>query len=50
MTFALIAIPTACYALAACIYAAKGAWPLTIVYAGYSAANVGLLLIDKAQK
>jgi hypothetical protein len=50
MTFALILVPTICYGIAGVMYAAKGSWPLAIVYAGYSAANIGLLLLDRMQK
>jgi hypothetical protein len=50
MTFALILVPTICYGLAAALYGAKGNWPLTVVYLGYSVANVGLLVIDRMQK
>lgn len=46
MTFALILVPTLCYALASCLYGAKGNWPLAIVYFGYSLANCGLLWLD----
>lgn len=47
MSFALILIPTACYALAAMIYAAQKNWPLVIVYTGYAWANCGLLWLDR---
>jgi hypothetical protein len=47
MTFALILIPTACYSLAALLYAGKQNWPLVIVYAGYAFANCGLLMLDR---
>lgn len=46
MTALLIGIPTACYAIASVTYAAKGNWPMCIVYAGYAAANVGLIAVD----
>jgi hypothetical protein len=50
VTFALILIPTLCYALASCLYAAKANWPLGVVYAGYALANIGLLAIDRMQR
>lgn len=49
-TFALVAIPTGCYALAAGFYATKGNWPLAVVYAGYCFANLGLLALDLQAK
>lgn len=48
-TFALIVIPTLCYALAAVAYGLQGSWPMAIVYAGYSFANTGLLALDLMQ-
>lgn len=45
-SFALILIPTGCYALAAFIYAWQKNWPLVIVYSGYAWANTGLLWLD----
>ena len=48
MTLWLVLIPTLCYALAACLYAWQGNWPLVIVYSGYSFANCGLLMLDRA--
>jgi hypothetical protein len=45
-SFWLILVPTLCYAAAACVYGAKGNWPLAVVYAGYCFANTGLLAID----
>lgn len=49
MTFALILVPTACYACAACLYAWQANWPLAIVYSGYFWANLGLLWLDQLQ-
>lgn len=50
VTFVLILVPTICYGIAGVLYGAKGNWPLSIVYAGYSVAHVGLLVIDRMQK
>jgi hypothetical protein len=47
VTFALILIPTACYSLAALIYATQKNWPLAITYSGYAWANCGLLWLDR---
>jgi hypothetical protein len=47
VTFALILIPTACYSLAALMYAWQQNWPLVIVYSGYAWANCGLLMLDR---
>lgn len=46
MTFALILVPTACYALASAMYFYRGEPALGITYSGYAWANVGLLWID----
>jgi hypothetical protein len=46
-TFYLLLIPTIAYLLAAMAYGFKGNWPMVIVYAGYAAANVGLLWLDR---
>jgi hypothetical protein len=45
--FFLILIPTACYSLAAGLYAFQKNWPMVIVYSGYAWANVGLLWLDR---
>jgi hypothetical protein len=50
MTFVLILLPTLCYGAASALYVAKGDWQLGVVYAGYSVANIGLLVIDRMQK
>lgn len=47
MSFALILVPTGCYALAALIYAWQKNWPLAITYSGYAWANCGLLWLDR---
>lgn len=47
ITALLLIIPTLCYGLAAGLYLFKSNWPLAIVYTGYSAANVGLIWLDK---
>jgi hypothetical protein len=45
--FFLILVPTACYGLAALMYAMQKNWPMVIVYSGYAWANVGLLWLDR---
>jgi hypothetical protein len=45
--FLLILVPTACYGLAAGLYAMQKNWPMVIVYSGYAWANMGLLWLDK---
>jgi hypothetical protein len=47
VSFALILVPTGCYALAACIYGWQRNWPLAITYSGYAWANCGLLWLDR---
>lgn len=47
MTAILLLIPTGCYFLAAILYAKQGNWGLCITYSGYSAANIGLLIVDR---
>lgn len=46
-SFSLILVPTACYALAAGVYAFQRNWPMVIVYSGYAWANCGLLALDR---
>lgn len=46
-SFYLLLIPTIAYLLAAMAYGFQGHWPLSIVYLGYSFANVGLLWLDR---
>lgn len=46
-SFWLILAPTVCYLAAAVSYGLQSNWPLAIVYAGYSWANVGLLWLDR---
>jgi hypothetical protein len=48
-SFWLVLIPTACYTLAAAVYGVNGNWPMSVVYAGYSFANCGLLALDVMQ-
>ena len=43
----LIAIPGACYLLAAILYAMQRNWPLAITYFGYCFANCGLFWLDR---
>jgi hypothetical protein len=45
--FLLIGVPTACYGIAALMYAMQKNWPMVIVYSGYAWANVGLLWLDR---
>jgi len=45
-TFALILVPTLCYASASVIYFIRGDSSLGITYSGYAWANVGLLWLD----
>jgi hypothetical protein len=47
--FWLIAIPTACYAGTALVYATKGDWASVAIFAGYSLANCGFLVIEWAK-
>jgi hypothetical protein len=49
-TFALILVPTLCYAGAMVMYLLKGDYALALVYSGYSWANLGLLWLDWARK
>lgn len=49
-TFALILIPTGCYAIASATYFWKGDIPLGITYSGYAWANVGLLWLDMMRR
>jgi hypothetical protein len=43
----LLIVPTACYAGASVAYGIQKNWPMVIVYAGYSAANCGLIWLDR---
>jgi hypothetical protein len=47
MTLWLIAIPTACYAIASVAYGIQRNWPMSVVYFGYALANCGLLALDR---
>lgn len=49
-TFALILIPTGCYAAAMVAYALKQDYPMAVVYSGYAWANLGLLWLDLMRK
>jgi hypothetical protein len=46
-SFWLILAPTVCYAAAAVVYGVQGSYPMSVVYAGYSFANIGLLWLDR---
>lgn len=46
LSFYLVLVPTLCYAFASFAYLASGNWPLSVVYAGYAFANVGLLALE----
>jgi hypothetical protein len=48
LSFWMVLVPTACYAIAAVAYGIQKNLPLAIVYAGYSVANIGLLMLDRA--
>ncbi len=43
LAFAMIIIPTACYAVAAVDFYARGDRQMAIVFTGYSIANIGFL-------
>jgi hypothetical protein len=47
VSFALILIPTLCYAGAAVMYGLQKNWALAITYSGYMWANCGLLWLDR---
>lgn len=49
-TFWLVLVPTISYAAAACVYSWQKNWPLAVIYAGYSFANLGLLALDLQAK
>jgi hypothetical protein len=49
-TFALILIPTGCYAAAMIAYFIKGDHAMAVVYSGYAWANIGLLWLDLVRK
>jgi hypothetical protein len=49
-TFALILIPTVCYAAAMAAYLMKGDHAMAVVYSGYAWANVGLLWLDMIRR
>lgn len=50
MTAILVTIPLICYGIASAMYASRADWSLAIVYAGYAAANVGLLMLDLSRQ
>lgn len=49
-TFALLLIPTLCYAAAMAAYLVKGDYAMAVVFSGYSWANLGLIWIDYMRK
>lgn len=48
-SFALILLPTLCYAGAAVAYGIRGDWYSVVIFSGYAWANCGFLAIELAR-